>query len=77
MRGQAGSPVVWGRRQITAKECPKSLVNGELLSLLEEFLVLRRLGLPVSLDTEARKVDAFLILKEQMEREERDVTTEY
>ena len=69
--------VVWGRKQVTATECPKSLVDGATMSMLEDFLVNRRLGIPVSFETPARKVDAFLILKEQMEREERDVTTEY
>jgi hypothetical protein len=45
--------------------------------LLEECLVRRRLGMRESVETEARKVDAFLILREQMEREERDGTTQH
>jgi hypothetical protein len=69
--------VVWGRKQIQSEECPKSLVTGTSLALLEEFLVRRRLGIQESLETEARKIDAFLILREQMEREERDVTTQH
>jgi hypothetical protein len=69
--------VVWGRKQVFTEECPKSLVNGATLALLEEFLVNRRMGIGITLATDARKVDAFLILKEQMEREERDVTTEH
>ena len=73
-RGAAA--IVWGRKQVRAEECPTSLVTGESVALFEEFLVKRRLGIPESLDTEARKVDAFLILREQMEREERDGTTE-
>lgn len=74
---ERGEPrIVWGRRQVTSQECPKSAVNGETLALLEEFLVARRLGTPADRNDDARKVDAFLILKEQMEREERDVTTD-
>ena len=46
--------------------------------LLEEaeFFVRRRLGIGGTLDLEARKVDAFLILREHMEREETDGTTQ-
>jgi hypothetical protein len=68
-----GEPrIVWGRKQTQAEECPKSLVTGESLALLEEFFVRRRLGMQDSLELEARKVDAFLILRDEMEREERD-----
>ncbi len=69
--------VVWGRRNIQTEECPKSFMTGESLALIEEFFVLRRLSLEVSLETEARKVDAFLILQDEMEREERDGTSRY
>jgi hypothetical protein len=70
---QRGEPrIVWGRRQTRAGECPKSLVTGESLALLEEFFVRRRLGIGDSIELEARKVDAFLILRDEMEREERD-----
>ncbi|HZL57522.1 MAG TPA: hypothetical protein VFC21_10590 [Bryobacteraceae bacterium] len=57
-------------------ECPKSFVTGESLTLAEEFFVRRRLGLAESLETEARKVDAFLILKDLVEKEERDGTSQ-
>ena len=59
-------------KQTQADECPKSLVTGESLAFVEEFFVRRRLGIPDSPDMEARKVDAFLILRDQMEREELD-----
>ncbi len=73
-----GEPrIVWGRGQTQATECPKSLVTGESLSLIEEFFVRRRLGMRDSLELEARKVDAFLILQDEMEREERDVETQH
>lgn len=73
-----GEPrIVWGHRQTQAEECPKSLVTGESLALLEEFFVRRRLGMQDSLELEARKVDAFLILRDEMEREERDVEAQH
>ena len=74
---RGASRVVWGRKQVQSVECPKSFVTGTSLAFLEEFLVRRRLGIPESLETEARKIDAFLVLRDQMEREERDVTTQH
>jgi hypothetical protein len=58
------------------------MVTGDSLALVEEFLVRRRLGFQDSLDRDftnvaARKVDAFLILRDEMEREERDGKTEH
>jgi hypothetical protein len=73
-----GEPrIVWGRGQTHTEACPISLVTGESLALLEEFFVRRRLGIADSLDLEARKVDAFLILRDEMEGEERDDETEH
>jgi hypothetical protein len=66
--------VVWGRKRAHSEECPKSAITAESIGLLEEFLVRRRLRIADSLETEARKVDAFLILQDQMEREEQDGT---
>jgi hypothetical protein len=65
------SRVVWARRGVGVDECPKSCITAESLTLLEEFVVRRRLGVIETADTEARKVDAFLILRDQVEREER------
>jgi len=45
--------------------------------MVEEFFVRRRLGIPESLETDARKVDGFLILRDEMEREERDGTSQH
>jgi hypothetical protein len=76
---QRGEPrIVWGRKQTQSEECPKSFVTGESLGLVEEFFVRRRLGFENSTGIEttaARKVDAFLILRDEMEREEWDVKT--
>ena len=53
------------------------MITGESLALIEAFLVRRRLGIVETMDTDGRKIDAFLILREQVEREERDDTSEY
>lgn len=73
--GRGEPRLVWARKRARAEECPKSLITGESLALLEEFFVRRRLGMVDGMETPARKVDAFLILREEMEREERDVTS--
>jgi hypothetical protein len=75
---ERGEPrIVWGRGQVHAEECPKSFVTGDSLALLEEYFVRGRLGIPDSLETDARKTDAFLILRDQMEAEERDGTSQH
>jgi hypothetical protein len=75
---QRGGPrLVWGRKHAQVEECPKSFVTGESLALLEEFFVRQRLNPGISLETEARKVDAFLILRDEMEREELDGKPQY
>lgn len=72
-----GEPrIVWGRGQTHLDECPKSFVTGASLSMLEDFFVSRALGIPSSVDIPARTADAFLILREQLEREERNGTTD-
>jgi hypothetical protein len=53
------------------------MITGESLALLEEFLVRRRLGMQDSMDLAARKVDAFLILRDEIEREEGDGKAEH
>lgn len=72
---RAGPRSVWGRKQVQSDECPKSCITSESLALLEEFFVRQQLGMQESTETEARKIDAFLILRGEMEREKRDGTT--
>jgi hypothetical protein len=81
---QRGAPrIVWGHKQTHAEECPKSLVTGESMALIEEFFVRRRFGMHGSLDLhdlfelDARRVDAFLILCDEMDREERDGASQH
>lgn len=68
---------MWGRNQTHVDECPKTFVTAGSLALLEEFFVRRRLGVPDSIDTEARKIDAFLILNDLMEKEKADATSQH
>jgi hypothetical protein len=71
--GRRGTPkIVWARRDARTEECPTSFITGDSLALVEEFFVRRRLGIPYSIDMEARKTDAFLILRDKMESEERN-----
>ena len=70
------SRIVWGRAQTHVDECPKSFITGQSLSMLEEFFVSRALGIPPSVALPARTVDAFLVLREQVDREERNGTTD-
>ena len=65
-------PLVWARRDVSLRTCPKPYITAESQTLVEEFFVRRRLGIEDSIELEARKVDAFLILRDEMEREERD-----
>ena len=74
---RGGSRVVWGRKLLQVDECPTSLITGESLALVEEFFVRRRLGIAYSTELPARKTDAFLILSDEMECEERDVKTQH
>jgi hypothetical protein len=53
------------------------MITGESLGLVEEFLIRRRMGVQELAELPARKVDAFLILGDEMEREERDGKTEH
>ncbi len=68
---------MWGRKQVSSQECPKSFVTGESMALLEEYFVRARLGILPSMETEARKADAFVILRDLMEREENDGTPQH
>lgn len=73
---RAAPHIVWGRKQVHTEECPRSFIRGESTALVEEFAVRRRLSIGSTLDLDARKADAFLILQEQMEREQADGTSQ-
>jgi hypothetical protein len=56
---------VWARRQVVSMACPKSIITGFSLSLLERFTYWRASGCGSLFDTEARVADAMLLLNEQ------------
>ena len=49
--------------------CPKSVITGQSMAWMEEFFLWRKLGRAWPQDMGARKLEAFLILQEQMEAE--------
>ena len=53
--------------------CPTSYITAESLALVEEFFVRRRLGAMDFTRLSARRVDAFLLLEDELAKELRDV----
>lgn len=70
--GETGAPLVWARRGASLTTCPKSTITGESLTLVEEFLVRRRLGGMRVEELSARQVEAFSILENEVAAETRD-----
>src|SRR5437867_11184211 len=64
--------VVWSRKHVAVDVCPRSLVSGQSLTWLEEFLVMRKLRQQLPPEVPARKLEAFLILEEEYLAEERN-----
>ena len=60
---------VWARRDVAVGACPKSYVTAESVGLLEEFLVRRQLGGLACEELSARKVEAFVVLEREMDKE--------
>jgi len=54
------------------RTCPKSFVTAESMSLLEDYLVRKRLGGMDLRGLSARQADAFFILEEAVAEEVRD-----
>ena len=60
---------VWARKDVATEICPKSYITAESLTLVEDFLVRRRLnGIQFS-ELSARQVEAFLILEKALAEE--------
>jgi hypothetical protein len=67
--------VVWVSRQagtrgerVSTTECPVSLISGESLAAVEEWLAVRRLGGPLDVGARpARTIDAWLALEAERE----------
>jgi hypothetical protein len=64
--------VVWARGGISTTICPKSVITAQSWAWLEEYFVWRKLGRadPDQMDT--RKVEAFLILEEEVNHARED-----
>jgi hypothetical protein len=68
LKDQPAHPV-WARGQVTTPSCPKSFISAQSQSLVEEYLVRRRMG-GIRLDhLSARQAEAFLILEKEIEAE--------
>jgi hypothetical protein len=61
--------VVWARKRVSTKTCPKSFVMAQSLAWLEKFVVTRRLGQRWPEELGAREAEAFLILETEWEAE--------
>jgi len=70
--GESG-PLVWARRGVALRTCPKSYITAESETWLEEFYVRRRLGARDFTSLSARQVEAFVILEKALAGEMRDV----
>jgi hypothetical protein len=60
---------VWARKHLVLETCPKSTITPESQSLLEEFLVRRRLRTLNWEGLSARQVEAFVILEKALAAE--------
>jgi hypothetical protein len=58
--------IIWARSKASTTICPKSFIAAQSLAWIEEYLVRRKLGQKGTGDQEARKVDAFLILEQEL-----------
>ena len=69
-RGPEG--VVWARRGVQAKECPRSLVTAESAAVVEEFLIWNLSGGRLRMGMMAREAEAMLLLRQELEKEKLD-----
>ena len=67
------APLVWARRSVGLRTCPKSYITAESRTLVEEFFVRRRLGAMELSELSARQVEAFVILEKALASERNDV----
>lgn len=63
MGEDAGAPLVWARRDVSLRTCPKAYITAESQTLVEEFFVRRRLRGMDFAELSARQVEAFVILE--------------
>ena len=68
----ANAPVVWARKDVMLRTCPKSYITSDSETLVEEFLVRRKLRSIEFGQLDARHVEAFVILEQALTSEIND-----
>ena len=63
---------MWARKNVAIETCPKSYITAESQTLVEEYLVRRRLAGMEFAKLTARQVEAFLILERALAEEIKD-----
>ena len=63
MGEDANGPLVWARRDVALRTCPKPYITAESQTLVEEFFVRRRLRGMDFAELSARQVEAFVIME--------------
>lgn len=56
-------PPVWAGGDVVLHECPKPVITGESIALLEAYWLWRFQGRPVLKEQSARCLDAFLLIE--------------
>ncbi len=62
--------LVWLRGNVTAEECPKSLVTAESIERVERFFARKHFGIRRPGQVWARDADAFLALEQEWQKEQ-------
>ena len=65
----ASGPLVWARRDVALRTCPKPYITADSQTLVEEFFVRRRLRGTDFAELSARQVEAFAILERALAAE--------
>jgi hypothetical protein len=63
---------VWARKDVAIATCPTSYITAESQTLVEDYLVRRRLNGMEFSELSARQVEAFLILEKALAAEMND-----
>lgn len=62
--------IVWARREVVARMCPKSLITADSLKRLEEFSAWKSGGGGNLLRLPARTAEAFFVLEQELRSEQ-------
>ena len=65
------SHVVWARGNVAIDVCPRSVITPQSVSWLEQYYLWKRFGARDYEELEARTVEAFLLLEEELIKEEK------